>query len=86
MTDLLKPGSKSLDGRSGPVRSVQGASSLAGRSKLRTTEATKCYPRVKRIAGISGVPSRSTPAKAYVGVAIRNESDVELPGVGEDGM
>jgi len=37
--------------RSDPFR---GASNLAGRSNVRTTEATKCYPRAKRICGNFG--------------------------------
>src|SRR5215510_5474030 len=42
--------------RSDPFR---GASKLTGRSNVRTTEATKYSARVKRIAGVLGVPSRS---------------------------
>jgi hypothetical protein len=48
----------------GVIRSdpFKGAGKLSGRGNVRTTEATKCFPRVKRIAGFSGVPSRSTLA------------------------
>jgi hypothetical protein len=42
--------------RSDPYR---GASNLAGRSKCVNREAPKDVPRVKRIAGTLGVPSRS---------------------------
>ena len=54
-----KPGSKSSrwpGDRSDPFR---GASNLTGRSNVRTTEAAKYVPRVKRIAGVLGVPSCS---------------------------
>src|SRR6516225_7949677 len=54
-----KPGSKSSrwpGDRSDPYR---GASNLTGRSNVRTTEAAKYVPRVKRIAGVLGVPSCS---------------------------
>ena len=69
--------------RSDPFR---GASNLAGRSNMRTTEATKCFPRVKRIAGFSGVPSRSTRGEGLCRCRCLELIDVELPGVGEDGM
>jgi len=59
---------------------------LAGRSNVRTTEATKCYPRVKRIAGLSGVPSRSTLGEGLCRRRCLERIDGELPGVGEDGM
>ena len=69
--------------RSDPCR---GASNLAGRSNVRTTEATKCFPRVKRIAGFSGVPSRSTRGEGLCRCRCLELIDIELPGVGEDGM
>src|SRR5215470_797946 len=69
--------------RSDPFR---GASNLAGRSNMRTTEATKCFPRVKRIVGFSGVPSRSTRGEGLCRCRCLELIDVELPGVGEDGM
>src|SRR5215467_9031655 len=69
--------------RSDPFR---GASNLAGRSNVRTTEATKCYPRVKRIAGMLGVPSRSPIGEGLCRRRCLELIDVELPGVGEDGM
>ena len=40
---------------------------------------------MKRIAGVSGVPSRWSSAKANVGIGYL-DIDIELPGVGEDGM
>ena len=43
-------------------------------------------PRVKRIAGILGVPSRSDLGEGHVGIALLEYIDVELPGVIEDGM
>ena len=64
----------------------RGASNLAGRSNVRTTEATKYYPRVKRIAGMLGVPSRSPIGEGLCRRRCLELIDVELPGVGEDGM
>jgi hypothetical protein len=43
-------------------------------------------PRVKRIAGILGVPSRSDLGEGHVDIAALEYIDVELPGVIEDGM
>jgi hypothetical protein len=43
-------------------------------------------PRVKRIAGILGVPSRSDLGEGRVDIAALEYIDVELPGVIEDGM
>jgi hypothetical protein len=43
-------------------------------------------PRVKRIAGILGVPSRSDLGEGCVDIAALEYIDVELPGVIEDGM
>ena len=59
---------------------------MAGRSNMRTTEATKCFPRVKRIAGFSGVPSRSTRGEGLCRCRCLELIDIELPGVGDDGM
>jgi hypothetical protein len=53
---------------------------------VRTTEATKCYPRAKRICGSSGVPSRSTLGEGLCRRRCLELIDGELPGVGEDGM
>jgi hypothetical protein len=49
-------------------------------------EATKVIARVKRIAGVLGVPSRSTLGKGRVDIAALELTMIELPGVGEDGM
>src|ERR1700726_2908208 len=43
-------------------------------------------PRVKRIAGVSGVPSRWSIGEGHVGIDVLEHIDVGLPGVGEDGM
>ena len=69
-----------------PVRSVQGASKLADRSRCVNQEATKVIARVKRIAGVLGVPSRSTLGEGRVDIAALELTMIELPGVGEDGM
>ena len=53
---------------------------------MRTSEASKDVPRVKRIAGVLGVPSRSDLGEGRVGIAQLDTCDVELPGVREDGM
>jgi hypothetical protein len=53
---------------------------------MRTSEASKSEPRVKRIAGLLGVPSRSDLGEGRVGIATLDTCDVELPGVREDGM
>jgi hypothetical protein len=43
-------------------------------------------PRVERIAGVSGVPSRWLDGEGHVGIEVLEHIDVGLPGVGEDGM
>jgi hypothetical protein len=53
--------------RSDPYR---GASNLAGRSKCVNREAPKDVPRVKRIAGTLGVPSRSDLGEGDVGIEV----------------
>src|SRR3954468_14074127 len=53
---------------------------------MRTSEAPKGGPRVKRIAGVLGVPSRSDLGEGRVGIATLDRGDDELPGVREDGM
>jgi hypothetical protein len=68
------------------VRSVWGASNLAGRSKCVNQEAPKVIARVKRIAGALGVPSRSTLGEGHVDIAALERSMIGLPGVVEDGM
>jgi hypothetical protein len=65
---------------------VQGASKLADRSRCVNHEATKVIARVKRIAGVLGVPSRSTLGEGRVDIAALELTMIELPGVGEDGM
>jgi len=49
-------------------------------------EATKVIARVKRIAGVLGVPSRSILGEGRVDIAALELTMIELPGVGEDGM
>jgi hypothetical protein len=43
---------------------------LAGRSKCVNREAPKYVPRVKRIAGGLGVPSRSDLGEGHVGIEV----------------
>ena len=62
------------------------ASKLAGRSRCVNQEAAKFIARVKRIAGVLGVPSRSTLGEGRVDIAALELTMIELPGVGEDGM
>jgi len=62
------------------------ASKLAGRSKCVNQEATKVIARVKWIAGVLGVPSRSTLGEGHVDIAALELSMIGLPGVVEDGM
>jgi hypothetical protein len=69
--------------RSDPFR---GASNLAGRSNVRTTEATKYQARAKRIAGDRECRAAENPVKANIDIAALELIDVELPGVVEDGM
>ena len=64
----------------------RGASKLADRSRCVNQEATKVIARVKRIAGVLGVPSRSTLGEGRVDIAALELTMIELPGVGEDGM
>ena len=49
-------------------------------------EAPKYVPRVKRIAGILGVPSRSDLGEGHVGIGDWTITMIELPGVIEGGM
>jgi hypothetical protein len=62
------------------------ASKLAGRSTCVNREAAKFIARVKRIAGVLGVPSRSTLDEGRVDVVVLELSEVELPVVEEGGM
>src|SRR5205807_6724521 len=64
----------------------RGASNLAGRSECVNQEATKVIARGKRIAGVLGVPSRSTLGEGHVDIAALERSMIGLPGVVEDGM
>ena len=59
---------------------------MAGRSKCVNQEAPKYGPRVKRIAGELGVPSRWSFGEGHVGIEVLEHIDVGLPGVGKDGM
>ena len=49
-------------------------------------EATKVIARAKRIAGVLGVPSRSTLGEGHDDIAALERSMIGLPGVVEDGM
>jgi hypothetical protein len=46
---------------------------------MRTREASKSGPRVKRIAGVLGVPSRSDLGEGRVGIAQLDRCDVRTP-------
>jgi hypothetical protein len=64
----------------------RGASNLTGRSRCVNQEAPKDVPRVKRIAGGSGVPSCSDLGEGHVDIGVLDQTMIELPGVIEDGM
>ena len=49
-------------------------------------EATKVIARVKWIAGVLGVPSRSTLGEGHTDIVALELSMIGLPGVVEDGM
>ena len=59
---------------------------MAGRSKCVNQEAPKYVPRVKRIAGETGVPSCSDLGEGHVDIDALDQTMIELPGVIEDGM
>src|ERR1700680_2675420 len=69
--------------RSDPFRE---ASKLVGRTKCVNQEATKVIARVKWIAGVLGVPSRSTLGEGHTDIVALELSMIGLPGVVEDGM
>jgi hypothetical protein len=62
--------------RSDPFRE---ASKLVGRTKCVNQEATKVIARVKRIAGVLGVPSRSTLGEGHVDIAALELIDARTP-------
>ncbi len=62
--------------RSDPYR---GASNLTGCSKCVNQEAPKYVPRAKRIAGGSGVPSRSDLGEGHVGIEVLDLNDDRTP-------
>src|SRR5215469_3039185 len=77
---------KAPDGwETGQIR-ARGASNLTGRSNVRTTEAAKDVPRVKRIAGDWECRAGQISAKAYVDTAALELIGIELPVVREDCM
>ena len=78
-------GVKAPEGRAYRSDPYRGASNLAGRSKCVNREAPKDVPRVKRIAGRLGGPSRSDLGEGDVGIEVWTGDD-ELPGVIESGM
>ena len=57
----------------------RGASNLTGRSRRVNQEAPKYVPRAKRIAGESGVPSRSDLGEGHVGIEVLDRSDDRTP-------
>jgi hypothetical protein len=57
----------------------RGASNLTGRSRCVNQEAPKYGPRVKRIAGGSGVPSCSELGEGYVGIEVLDRNDDRAP-------
>ena len=70
--------------RSDPLR---GASKLTGRSNVRTTEApTLRVPREADLREFRECRAGQQTAKAYVDIPALELMDVEVPGVGEDGM
>jgi hypothetical protein len=77
---------KALGGRVYRSDPYRRASHLTGRSKCVNREAPKDVPRVKRIAGGLGVPSRSELGEGDVGIDVLDQTMFELPGVIEGGM
>src|SRR5882757_9064472 len=77
---------KALGGRAYRSDPYRRASNLTGRSKCVNQEAPKDGPRVKRIAGGSGVPSCSELGEGHVDIDVLDQTMIELPGVREDGM
>src|SRR6202043_1592404 len=55
------------------------ASKLVGRPRCVNQEATKVIARVKRIAGVLGVPSRSTLGEGHVDIAALELIDARTP-------
>ena len=72
--EVKAPGGRAY--RSDPYR---GASNLAGCSKCVNREAPKDVPRVKRIAGTLGVPSRSDLGEGHVGIGELDHNDDRTP-------
>jgi len=66
---------KASEGRAYRSDPYRGASNLAGRSKCVNREAPKYLPRVKRIAGRLGVPSRSDLGEGDVGIEVWTSDD-----------
>jgi len=66
---------KASEGRAYRSDPYRGASNLAGRSKCVNREAPKYLPRVKRIAGGLGVPSRSDLGEGDVGIEVWTSDD-----------
>jgi len=77
---------KALGGRAYRSDPYRRASNLTGRSKCVNQKAPKDGPRVKRIAGGSGVPSCSELGEGHVDIDVLDQTMIELPGVREDGM
>ena len=69
--------------RSDPYR---GASNRAGRNNCVNQVAPKFTSRVKRIAGVLGVPSRFIRGEGHADIADLELSMIGLPGVAGDGM
>src|SRR5947208_3492286 len=64
----------------------RGASNLTGRSRCVNQEAPKYGPRVKRIAGGSGVPSCSELGEGHVGIEVLDRNDDRAPRVAQAGF
>ena len=72
-------GVKALWGWGDPVRSDVGGRATWQAAAEANQEAPKCVPRVKRIAGVSGVPSRSERGEGHVDVGELDHDEHRTP-------
>src|SRR5258708_4855284 len=72
---------KALGGRAYRSDPYRRASNLTGRGKCVNQEAPKDSPRVKRIAGGSGVPSCSELGEGHVDIDVLDQPMIDLPAV-----
>src|SRR5262245_4676553 len=77
---------KALGGRAYRPDPYRRASNLTGRSKCANQEAPRDVPRVKRIAGGTGVPRCADLGEGHVDIDVLDQTMIELPGVPEGGM